>query len=121
MESCVFCRKQEVLFENNLAYAIFDKYPVARGHILVIPKRHHETIFESTDEEITAIFSLVRKVKDYLVSEYNPDGYNIGINTGRAAGQSIKHLHIHIIPRYRGDHRMPKGGVRGVIPGKQSY
>jgi len=121
VKECIFCRQQDLLLENNLAYAVFDKYPVARGHTLVIPKRHHETIFESTDEEITAIFSLVRRVKDLLVSEYNPDGYNIGINTGKAAGQSINHLHIHIIPRYRGDHRMPKGGVRGVIPGKQSY
>lgn len=110
-----------MLFENDLAYAIFDKYPVTRGHILVIPKRHHEAIFESTDEEIAAIFSLVREVKGFLDSEYSPDGYNIGINTGRAAGQSVDHLHVHIIPRHIGDTGIPKGGVRGVIPGKQSY
>ncbi|HMA76011.1 MAG TPA: HIT family protein [Candidatus Krumholzibacteriaceae bacterium] len=121
MKNCPFCQEQRVLLENDLAYAIFDKYPVSTGHILVIPRRHHETIFESKEDEITAIFSLLRRVRDYLASKYDPDGYNIGINIGRAAGQSIKHLHMHVIPRYRGDRRIAKGGVRGVIPDKQSY
>jgi diadenosine tetraphosphate (Ap4A) HIT family hydrolase len=87
----------------------------------VIPKRHVETWFDMTPEEQKAAFRLVDQVKQYLDNEYTPDGYNIGINCGEAAGQSVAHAHIHIIPRYKNDMENPRGGVRGVIPEKQQY
>ena len=118
---CPFCQPNDVIMENSLAVAIYDRYPVSRGHVLVMPKRHFPDIFEATDEEIGALSELTRRVRDYIEREYAPDGYNIGINSGRAAGQSIMHLHIHFIPRYAGDRRDPKGGIRGVIPKKQRY
>jgi len=118
---CVFCDAKDTVMENELAFAIFDSHPVSRGHTLVIPKRHYQSIFDSTTEELLAIFSLLKGTKEYLDGEYNPDGYNVGVNTGRAAGQSIMHAHVHVIPRYSGDHERPKGGVRGVIKGKQGY
>ncbi len=119
--TCPFCEPGEIIVENDLALAIFDRYPVSHGHILVIPKRHLADIFEATPDELRALSALTRRVREFVEEEYAPDGYNIGINSGRAAGQSIMHLHIHFIPRYSGDRRDPKGGVRGVIPKKQKY
>jgi diadenosine tetraphosphate (Ap4A) HIT family hydrolase len=119
--ACPFCDPDEVIVENDLALAIYDRYPVAHGHILVIPKRHFSDIFEATPEELRALAGLTRRVREFVENEYAPDGYNIGINRGRTAGQSIMHVHIHFIPRYSGDRRDPKGGVRGVIPKKQKY
>lgn len=120
-KTCPFCDSDEIIVENDLAFAIFDRYPVSHGHILVIPRRHFPDIFEATPEELRALAELTRRVRDFVESEYAPGGYNIGINRGRAAGQSIMHVHIHFIPRYSGDRRDPKGGVRGVIPKKQKY
>ena len=118
---CPFCEPEEPLFENDLAFAIYDRYPVSPGHILVIPRRHFTDIFDATEEELRALGGLVRRVKEFADEEYAPDGYNIGINRGRTAGQSIMHLHIHFIPRYAGDRRDPTGGIRGVIPRKRKY
>tara|TARA_Y100000590_G_C15662168_1_gene993104 strand:- start:15 stop:314 length:300 start_codon:yes stop_codon:yes gene_type:complete len=98
-----------------------DKYPVSNGHILVIPFRHYSNYFDSSTEELQAIWELVNKGKIFVDKLVNPDAYNIGINVGEYAGQTIPHLHIHVIPRYRGDMEDPKGGVRGVIPDKQKY
>lgn len=112
---CVFCdrlKNQNYIIENELAFAIYDAYPVNKGHVLVIPKRHFASYFEVTPEEITALNDLLRNVKDLLTEELKPDGYNIGINIGEAAGQTIFHLHIHVIPRYRGDVVNPRGGIR---------
>lgn len=119
--NCVFCEIPEFIMENELAFAIYDKYPVSKGHMLIIPKRHISNFFDSTKEEKEALLSLIEEGKKILDEKYNPDGYNIGINVNEAAGQTIFHLHIHLIPRYSGDMSDPRGGVRGVIPNKMNY
>jgi len=121
--NCPFCNPSpdEVIIQNNHAYARYDKYPVNNGHILIIPRRHYADYFDSTDDERKALFDLVEQGKNILEKEYSPDGYNIGINVGESAGQTVFHLHIHLIPRYKGDMENPKGGVRGVIPERQGY
>ncbi|MDB4989148.1 MAG: helicase-related protein, partial [Myxococcaceae bacterium] len=106
---------------NALAFAVRDKYPVTPGHTLVIPKRVVPTWFEANREEQDAIMRLVAEVKAALDLELAPDGYNIGFNVGEAAGQTVMHLHVHVIPRHRGDMDDPRGGVRHVIPSKGNY
>lgn len=106
---------------NALAFALRDRFPVSPGHTLVIPRRVIATWFDATPEERVALFALVDEVKSVLDEELRPDGYNIGINAGEAAGQTVMHLHVHVIPRYRGDVDDPRGGVRHVIPGKGNY
>lgn len=118
--TCLFC-DQSGLMENRLTYARLDKYPVSPGHVLVLPKRHVVTWFDMTLDEQNAAMRLVDRVKAYLDVEYAPHGYNIGMNCGPTAGQSVPHAHIHVIPRYKGDMDNPLGGVRGVIPEKQKY
>ena len=120
---CPFCPPpaERVVEENDLAAAFNDAYPVAGGHCLIIPKRHVASWFETTAEERTALFELVDRVKQRLEDFASPDGYNIGINDGRSAGQTVFHLHIHLIPRRTGDVQNPRGGVRGVFPGKADY
>jgi diadenosine tetraphosphate (Ap4A) HIT family hydrolase len=121
MRNCPFCNIAEPLAVNELAVAIFDKYPVTDGHSLVMPKRHITDPAEMTEDETRAVLELITHIRAHLDMNFQPDGYNIGVNIGRAAGQSIMHVHIHVIPRYTGDRRIPKGGVRGVIPEKQDY
>jgi len=107
---------------NALAFAIEDRYPVSPGHALVVPRRPIATWFEASRDERQAIFDLVDEVKQLLDARTpSPDGYNIGINSGAAAGQTVMHLHVHVIPRYQGDVPDPTGGVRHVIPGKGNY
>ncbi|MGM0559219.1 MAG: DEAD/DEAH box helicase family protein, partial [Myxococcota bacterium] len=113
--------ESEWLASNALAFAIFDGYPVSEGHALVIPHREVATWFEATEEEQRVLMSLVDEVKNILDERFSPDGYNIGINAGEAAGQTVMHLHVHVIPRYRGDMPDPRGGVRHVIPWKGNY
>lgn len=120
-DNCIFCGMQDVILQNDLAYVTYDTYPVSPGHCVVIPFRHIPSYFETTQEEKLAILELIDTMKKLLDRERKPDGYNIGVNIGQAAGQSIMHLHVHIIPRYFGDMENPKGGVRGVIPDKQKY
>ena len=117
---CIFCniKKEDILFENELALAFFDGYPVSKGHTLIIPKRHCVHYFELTKEEMAAIFELSQKVKEYLDKEYHPDGYNIGFNVLEAGGQTVMHTHMHVIPRYKGDSENPRGGVRKVVKRK---
>jgi diadenosine tetraphosphate (Ap4A) HIT family hydrolase len=113
--ACVFCKclnENKLIAENDLAFAIYDNYPVNSGHVLVIPKRHFENFFDATPEETVALTSLIHDAKKILDIEYKPSGYNIGINAGADAGQTIFHLHIHLIPRYKGDVENPKGGIR---------
>ncbi|WP_100372086.1 HIT family protein [Bacillus sp. FJAT-45037] len=119
--TCPFCSITTYILENDLAYAIYDQYPVTEGHILVIPKRHVADYFEATSEEQVAVQSLVKGARSLLLDTYSPDGFNVGVNCGDAAGQTIFHAHVHVIPRYNGDVEEPRGGVRGVIPAKQSY
>jgi len=112
--SCIFCERKniKVELENDFALAFFDSYPVNEGHMLIIPKRHFADYFEATDQEILAINDLLHKAKKLLQEKYKPDGFNIGINIGYDAGQTIFHLHVHLIPRYKGDVEDPRGGVR---------
>jgi len=120
-QNCPFCGEPEIVIENELVFAHYDSYPVNAGHCLIIPRRHVAEYFQATAEEKTAIWALVDEMKVIIDEEYKPDGYNIGVNIGGAAGQSVPHIHIHMIPRYRGDVENPKGGVRGVIPHRQNY
>jgi diadenosine tetraphosphate (Ap4A) HIT family hydrolase len=110
-----------VILQNELAYSARDSYAVSPGHTLVIPKRHVASFFDLTPEEIHAVMDLITEEKKLLDEEFKPDGYNIGVNVGPAAGQSIFHAHIHIIPRYQGDVANPQGGVRHVLPEKAHY
>ena len=119
--NCIFCMIKEYVLENDLAYAIFDKTPVNKGHMLIIPKRHEADFFDITKEESNALFDLVNEAKLMLDKEYLPDAYNVGVNCGADAGQSVMHVHIHLIPRYKGDTNLPQAGVRGVIPEKMLY
>jgi len=121
---CPFCfpdTDRELVTETATAYAMFDKYPVSPGHTLIIPKLHAADYFELPERTKTACWFVVDRVKMLLSQRYHPDGFNIGINIGKAAGQTIQHVHIHLIPRYDGDVSNPTGGVRGVIPNKGDY
>lgn len=120
--SCPFCTPTgDVLLRNSHAYACFDLNPVAPGHLLLIPFRHVASYFDITDEEGHALLQLLNEAKAWLDDRHAPAGYNIGINIGEVAGQTVPHVHIHLIPRYLGDITNPRGGVRGVIPARQSY
>lgn len=121
---CVFCseiEKERVLFESEDWIAFYDLFPVSKGHTLIIPKKHYETYFDVPMEMRESLGYRINTVKHILDEKYHPDGYNIGFNCGEAAGQSVMHFHLHIIPRYKGDVENPRGGVRGVIPSKQNY
>ena len=118
---CLFCTPREVTSRNALAYATRDSYPASRGHTLIIPLRHCADFFDLSPEEMLACLELVAAERNNLNAELSPDGYNVGVNVGRAAGQSIFHVHIHLIPRYEGDHPNPQGGVRHVLPWKAHY
>lgn len=112
---CLFCTDPRgVSLTGELAYSARDTYAASPGHTLVIPKRHVASFFELTPDEIEECMSLINKEKKIIDEEFHPDGYNIGVNVGQAAGQSIMHVHIHIIPRYKGDVENPQGGVRHV-------
>ena len=121
---CIFCkiRKEELQFENQLAYSSIDSYPVSELHSLIVPKRHVETYFELTNDEIQSCNELILKTKEKILKQDSDvKGFNIGTNAGKVAGQSIMHCHIHLIPRRVGDVENPQGGVRSVIPKKQHY
>ena len=118
--TCVFCEEKGYL-ETELLFARFDKFPVSPGHTLIIPFRHAETWFDLRKEEQLEVIDLIDKVKAHLDAEHEPDGYNIGMNCGEVAGQTVPHAHIHVIPRYKNDMDNPRGGIRGVIPDKQQY
>ena len=118
---CPFCDFEEAIVNGKLAYARYDKYPVSKGHILIVPKRHVSDFFNTTNDEKIEFYSIIDKCKSMIDELYSPDGYNIGINVGETAGQTVMHVHIHLIPRYQGDMDEPRGGVRGVIPEKRIY
>ena len=122
-KTCPFCSSLEsrVFLENDLALAILDGFPISEGHSLIIPKRHVSSIFEIQKNELLGLFNLLTDVKNKLTEQFNPDGFNIGINDNEAAGQTINHLHIHLIPRYKGDQADPRGGVRWIFPDKAKY
>lgn len=124
MDECSFCRaesERSIIASSALSLAFFDGFPVSPGHTLIIPKRHVASFFDLTQDERKDLFDMADEVKRILDERFHPDGYNIGVNVGEAAGQSIFHVHLHLIPRYSGDVPNPRGGVRGVIPQKQNY
>ena len=122
--NCPFCKvesEREIIASSPLSVAFFDGFPVSPGHALIIPKRHVSSFFDLSQEERQDLLNLADSVKRIVEERYHPDGYNLGINVGEAAGQSIFHVLMHLIPRYQGDVPNPRGGVRGVIPSKQNY
>ena len=123
VKPCAFCTLPEsrIIDAGTLAMVVRDAFPVSPGHTLVIPKRHVGSFFDLTELERQDLLSLLDKAKLVIDQEFKPDGYNIGINDGTAAGQTVPHLHIHLIPRYNADLPDPRGGVRWVIPEKADY
>jgi diadenosine tetraphosphate (Ap4A) HIT family hydrolase len=110
-----------MIAQNALTFTVNDTLPVSPGHTLIVTKRHIASIFAANKEEIAALWEALRKARTQLLKECSPDGFNIGINDGLAAGQTILHLHIHIIPRYKGDMPDPRGGIRWIFPEKAVY
>lgn len=121
--NCPFCEiaTERIIIENEHAFSIFDGYPVSPGHSLIIPKRHIASFFEANRIEQISFLELLSKMQSLLMEKYKPDGFNIGVNVGEAAGQTVMHLHIHLIPRYSGDIPDPRGGVRWIFPEKADY
>jgi diadenosine tetraphosphate (Ap4A) HIT family hydrolase len=116
---CIFChphRNLNLLTESAQAYAILDAYPVSKGHSLIIPKRHISNYFELPEKEQSACWMMVNKVQKILSQKFAPDGFNVGMNINRDAGQNVMHAAIHIIPRYQGDVEGSKSGIRCVVP-----
>ena len=121
---CPFCKaykQKNIITNSDLSFAIFDKYPVNAGHVLIIPKRHCGDYFDLTQKEQLDCWKLINIVKEMLKSNYNPDGFNIGVNINECAGQTINHTHIHLIPRNIGDMTDPRGGIRHCVAGKGYY
>jgi diadenosine tetraphosphate (Ap4A) HIT family hydrolase len=121
MDQCIFCGRQTIIHQTDLTYVTYDTYPASPGHALIITKRHVPDYFDCSPEEVIDLWQSVEVAKQAIEKEFSPDSYNIGINVGSAAGQSVPHIHIHLIPRYSGDVEDPRGGVRGVIPHKRKY
>ena len=123
MHECAFCRlpKERVVASSEHGVVVRDAYPISVGHTLIIPKRHIGSFFDLSSVELSDLFALLNNAKVNLDHELSPDGYNVGINDGPTAGQTIPHLHIHLIPRYKGDRADPRGGVRWIIPEKADY
>ena len=119
--SSPFLKVKERIFENSVGFVIYDKFAVNKGHCLIIPKREYADYFDSTNEEIIGLNKLLFQTREYLKEKYKPNGFNVGINSGEYAGQTVFHMHIHLIPRYKNDVKNPRGGVRNVIPGKGDY
>ena len=120
---CPFCNidSAAIIFQNELIIVLGDGYPVSEGHTLIIPKRHISSLFDATDKEQGALLHALKAARIELNRQYAPDGYNIGINDGLAAGQTVMHLHIHLIPRYTDDCIDPRGGIRRIFPTKAVY
>lgn len=123
LEPCIFCTlpANRIIAENGNGVIIRDGFPISPGHTLIIPKRHCGSFFDLRDDERQDLLMLLDAAKAELDREFKPQGYNIGINDGPAAGQTVPHLHIHLIPRYQGDRSDPRGGVRWIIPEKAEY
>ena len=127
MSECLFCdffngiKPKKIIAIYTHCYVIEDDFPVSKGHLLIIPKNHTENWFTASFDVKEDIIKALDEMKIKLDEQYHPDGYNVGMNCGTTARQSVYHLHVHLIPRYQGDVENPKGGVRGVIPSKQGY
>ena len=122
-KDCPFCTlpHDRIIDSNEMGFVIRDGFPISPGHTLIIPKRHVGSFFEISKEERDALLDLLDQAKKVIDAELSPDSFNIGINDGPAAGQTVPHLHIHLIPRFKGDQEDPRGGVRWIIPEKANY
>ena len=120
-DQCPFCSLTNFVTSNSVGLVLRDAFPLTEGHTLIVPRRHIASLFEMTAVEQAKLWQLVDEVRSALVEQFHPDAFNIGINDGKAAGQTIPHAHIHVVPRYRGDVADPRGGVRWVIPQKAAY
>ncbi len=118
---CARLREDEFLVAGSHCVVFFDRFPVSEGHVLIVPRRHVGSVFELNEAEAAELAPLLAEVRTQLVAKFHPDGFNIGINDGAAAGQTVPHVHVHVIPRYRGDVEDPRGGVRWVIPKRARY
>jgi len=121
--ACAFCRadRARLAWSSPAAIALWDMYPVSLGHALVLPRRHVASWSELTDDEKASMMTGVDAMRALIDERYRPDAYNVGFNDGEAAGQTIMHFHVHVIPRYQGDLIDPRGGVRWVLPDKAAY
>jgi len=123
MSGCPFCNLEtdQCCLVTPALRAFRDSFPVSKGHALIVPRRHVASLFDLDEAELAAIWSAVSAVRQQLQEEFKPDGFNIGVNDGTAAGQTVSHAHLHVIPRYAGDVPDPRGGVRWIIPSKADY
>jgi diadenosine tetraphosphate (Ap4A) HIT family hydrolase len=122
--NCPFCNNdisQRKIKDGNLVFSVYDKYPVNKGHILVITKRHCSNYFLLSEAEKSEAWQMISEMEVWVRDRYNPDGFNIGINVSEAAGQTVQHVHIHLIPRYIGDMKDPTGGIRHCVENKGYY
>jgi diadenosine tetraphosphate (Ap4A) HIT family hydrolase len=122
--NCVFCARVaagDFLCENEAAVAFMDVFPLSPGHSLIMPRRHEPDFLRLTADEGAAVWHLLSPVRDLLEQKFRPDGYNLGVNVGLAAGQTVDHAHLHVVPRYAGDVPEPRGGIRWIIPAKAAY
>jgi diadenosine tetraphosphate (Ap4A) HIT family hydrolase len=123
VSSCPFCQasSERVFQQGPLILALWDNFPISPGHALPVPRRHIPTWFEATDDERCELTAAIETARDAILARHRPDGLNVGMNLGAAAGQTVGHLHIHVIPRYAGDVPDPRGGVRWVVPQRADY
>jgi diadenosine tetraphosphate (Ap4A) HIT family hydrolase len=124
MAGCPLCgalSDDGLLVEGTDAVALMDKYPLNPGHCLILPRRHTPLFWDLSSEEIADLFSVLAEARGLIDKKFSPDGYNIGVNVGPVAGQTIDHVHVHLIPRYRGDDDDPRGGVRWILPERAVY
>lgn len=125
MKNCLFCKwidgGRKVVIENENFKVFYDGFPVNKGHLLAVPKRHIKNLFELNQKEWESLRGLLQKSERHLDKKYSPDGFNIGVNIGEAAGQTVFHLHIHLIPRYKGDVKNPRGGIRNIKKALMKY
>ena len=125
-KECFFCdiqnkKDDKIIIDNQSFFSRYDDFPVTPGHCEIIAKKHTVSFFDLTKEQLIDFYELLQKTRFIIDDKFRPDSYNIGINEGEAAGRTIHHLHIHLIPRYKGDVKNPRGGVRNVIPEKGNY
>lgn len=123
MTICPFCNieKERIIIENSFCYSVYDYFPVSIGHTLIVTKEHISNFFELSNNQKYALIDMLSEMEVFLKKKYNPDGFNVGININKTAGQTINHVHVHLIPRFINDVLDPTGGVRNVIPGKGKY
>ena len=122
-DTCPFCKpdSERIWFEDDSGFVLRDAYPISQGHALVVPKQHNASLYDCPADTQAALWQLVSEARRRINEELRPDGFNVGVNDGEAAGQTVMHAHIHVIPRWTDDVTDPRGGIRWVIPEKARY